>query len=202
MRRLENAGPTIFRVTTQTMVEEGVAVGAMWISRIDEANSSAGHVIWKRDCRGPPDVLVLEQRLETVPALAEETPDPRRGTSPRRMNCPSCRRRVDCPSIGLDGRGRGRPRLVDRRQPAPRCGDESASLQYIIAWCGPQRGGAKSTEQRGDFGAGRTITRDGKLWADLPGSPCYGVLTKNVIRETPWLASLPQPVLATADPPR
>ena len=97
--------------------------------------------------------LFLQQRLEAVPALAEEHRILAAGLAPGDEVLARVGRRVEVPAIGLDGRGRRPVRTRAGGGQRCRAGDESASLQYILLGAGP---GGRTAEKPGDSGRPRS----------------------------------------------
>ena len=136
-------------------------VGALVDRRIDRGELLTRRQQEGADGRRAPDVLVLEQRLETVPALAEEHGILAAGLAPGDEVVARVGRRVEIPAIGLDGRGRTPASAKPAAASAAVAGDESASLQDSPPWRGPRLRGGEPAEEPGDWGD-RTRDRYGK----------------------------------------
>src|SRR5439155_23701139 len=124
-------------------VEEGVVVGALVDRRVDRGELLARRQQEGADGGGPPDVLVLHQGLEAIPALAEEHRILAAAFPPGDEIVAGVGWRIEVPAIGLDagGRCRGRKTGGCQRRAA---GDESASLQDNPPWRGPNlKGGVQ-----------------------------------------------------------
>jgi mannose-6-phosphate isomerase-like protein (cupin superfamily) len=118
-------------------VEEGVLVGTLVDRRIDRREFFARREQESPDGRLAPDVLVPDQRLEAVPALAEENRILAAGLAPGDEILARVGRRIKVPAVGLDARrlhgGRGKTGGSQRRA----AGDECASLQNILLGADP-----------------------------------------------------------------
>ena len=131
-------------------------VGALMDRRVDRGELLARRKQEGADGGGPPDVLVLHQRLEPVPALAEEHRILAAALAPGDEIFAGVGRRVEIPAIGLDARGR-RGRCKTGRCQRRAAGDESASLQNILLGAGP-------TWRRGTRGCLQHLNLIRELW--------------------------------------
>ncbi len=139
-------------------IEEVVLVGALVDRRIDRGEFLARRQQEGPDGGGAPDVLVAYERLEAVPALAEENRILAAGDAPGDEIVAGVGRRVEIPAIGLDACGHGRQRETCSSQ-CRRAGDECASLQDILLGAGPGERGDKPTGRARRFGGDRTASR-------------------------------------------
>ena len=118
-------------------VEEGVLVGALVDRRIDRREFLARRQQEGADGGLAPDVLVPDQGLEAVPALAEEHRILAAGLAPGDEVLARVGRRVEVPAVGLDARRLGGRRCKTGGSQRRAAGDESASLQDILLGADP-----------------------------------------------------------------
>jgi hypothetical protein len=85
----------------------------------------------------PPDVLVADQGLEAVPALAEEHRILAAGLAPGDEVLARIGRRIEIPAVGLDARRLRGGRCETGGSQRRAAGDESASLQDILLGADP-----------------------------------------------------------------
>ena len=141
-------------------VEEGMLVAALGNRRADRGELFARGEQEGAHRRLAPDVLVADQGLEAIPALAEGNGILTAGLAPGDEVLARVHRRVEIPAVGLDrgSDGRGGQGTGGERD---RAGDESAPLQDIPPWRGPVEREGQTAGKARRFGGDRAPNRYG-----------------------------------------
>ncbi len=169
-------------------------VGALVDRRVDRGELFARGQQEGTDGGGAPDVLVLEQRLEAIPALAQEHRILAATLAPGDEVVARVGRRAKIPAIGLDGGGEGRTddgwSGKGSSGKRGRTRDEAASLQDNPPWRGPLLGreGAGLTAPTIDTGNVADLpVRRGRGGGLLGGLRCISVRRRSPCRH--WAGS-------------
>jgi hypothetical protein len=153
----------------------------LWIAGIDRRELLARRQQEGADGGLAPDVLVADQGLEAVPALAEEHRILAARLAPGDEVLARVGRRIEVPAVGLDARRRA---VVDAKPAAA-----SAALPETKVRLFKISSLARTPSGRGESGATAQRIDTGNV-ADLPVRACYGkpqlyLMNDEETRETP-----------------